>query len=340
MANENIRKVKLLKLLELLRHSTDEDHPMSTAQIAATLSEMGIPFDRRTISQDIITLNELGYEIMSVMKGHDKCYYIEDRSFSIPELKILIDAVHASSFITEKKSQELIDKIATLAGSHRAEVLKRNMVCFNTRKHSNERILYNVDALEKAILCKKKVIFYYFDLDEHGNRVYRLNGHHYVVEPIALVFNEDNYYLSCYSSKHDGTATYRVDRMDSVEVIKDDCCEKAIALRDQVATYTEQAFKMFGGQLEDVVLEFDRSLIGAVYDRFGESTKMMATSDKKCVASVKVQISPVFWGWLFQFSGQMKVISPEHVIQIWQKQLTAAIPAELTKAEVEQNETC
>lgn len=314
MANENIRKVKLLKLLELLRQNTDEEHPMSTAQIATTLSEMGIPFDRRTISQDIITLNELGYEIMSVMKGHDKCYYIEDRSFSIPELKILIDAVHASSFITEKKSQELIDKIATLAGSHRAEVLKRNMVCFNTRKHSNERILYNVDALEEAILRKKKVIFYYFDLDENGNRVYRLNGHHYVVEPIALVFNEDNYYLTCYSARHDSTSNYRVDRMDAVEVIKEDCCEKAIALREQVATYTEQAFKMFGGQLEDVVLEFDRSLIGAVYDRFGENTQMMGTSENRCIAHVKVQISPVFWGWVFQFADQMQILSPSAVL--------------------------
>lgn len=319
MAKENIRKVKLLKLLELLRQNTDEDHPMSTAQLFAALSEMGIPCDRRTISQDIITLNELGYEIMSVMKGHDKCYYVEDRSFSIPELKILIDAVHASSFITEKKSEELISKIASLAGSHRAEVLKRNMVCFNTRKHSNERIFYNVDALEDAILRKKKIIFLYFDLDENGDRVYRHNGHHYVVEPIALVFNEDNYYLTCYSSRHDSTSNYRIDRMDAVEVVKEDCCEKAIALRDQVATYTDQAFKMFGGQVEDVVLEFDRALIGAVYDRFGEATKMMTTSDTKCIATVKVQVSPVFWGWLFQFSGNMKVLSPEHVISGYHK---------------------
>ena len=313
MANENIRKVKLLKLLELLRQNTDEDHPMSTAQIAAALAQMGITFDRRTISQDIITLNELGYEIMSVMIGHDKCYYVEDRSFSIPELKILIDAVHASSFITEKKSKELISKIAALAGTHRAEVLKRNMVCFNTRKHSNEHILYNVDALEDAILRKKKVIFYYFDLDENGNRVYRLNGHHYVVEPIALVFNEDNYYLTCYSARHDSTSNYRVDRMEAVEVIKEDCCEKALALRDQVATYTEQAFKMFGGKTEDVVLEFDQSLIGAVYDRFGEYTKMMKTSESKCIASVRVQVSPVFWGWLFQFVEKMDIISPANL---------------------------
>lgn len=310
MAKENIRKVKLLKLLELLRQNTDEDHPMSTAQLFAALSEMGIPCDRRTISQDIITLNELGYEIMSVMKGHDKCYYIEDRSFSLPELKILIDAVHASSFITEKKSEELINKIAALAGTHRAEVLKRNMVCFNTRKHSNERIFYNVDDLEDAILRQKKVLFRYFDLDENGERIYRRDGHRYVVEPIALVFNEDNYYLTCYSSRHDSTSNYRIDRMDAVEVLQEDCCEKAIALRNQVAEYTEQAFKMFGGQTEDIVLEFDRTLIGVVYDRFGEATQMMNTSDTKCIASVKVQISPVFWGWLFQFAGQMDIISP------------------------------
>lgn len=314
MAKENIRKVKLLKLLELLRQNTDEDHPMSTAQLFAALSEMGVPCDRRTISQDIITLNELGYEIMSVMKGHDKCYYVEDRSFSIPELKILIDAVHASSFITEKKSEELISKIAALAGTHRAEVLKRNMVCFNTRKHSNERIFYNVDDLEDAILRQKKVLFRYFDLDEKGERVYRRDGHRYVVEPIALVFNEDNYYLTCYSSRHDSASNYRIDRMDAVEVLQEDCCEKAIALREQVATYTEQAFKMFGGQLEDVVLEFDRSLIGVVYDRFGEGTKMMNTSETKCIASVKVQVSPVFWGWLFQFAGEMTILSPSSLV--------------------------
>ena len=315
MAKENIRKVKLLKLLELLRQNTDEDHPLPTARIVAALSEMGIPCDRRTLSQDIATLNNLGYEIMSVMKGHDKCYYVEDRNFSLPELKILIDAVHASSFITEKKSEELISKIASLAGTHRAEVLKRNMVYFNTRKHSNERIFYNVDDLEDAILRQKKVLFRYFDLNEKGDRVYRRDGHRYVVEPVALVFNEDNYYLTCYSSRHDSTSNYRIDRMDSVQVLDDPCCEKAIALRNKVAEYTEQAFKMFGGQTEDIVLEFDRSLIGAVYDRFGESTKMMMVTDEKYIASVKVQISPVFWGWLFQFVGEMAILSPGSLVE-------------------------
>ena len=310
MARENYRKVKLLKLLELLRKRTDEQHPMTTSEICAAMDELGIPCDRRIIKQDVDNLNDLGYEVMVTMVGHEKAYYVEDRSFSLPELKILIDAVHASSFITEKKSEELIEKLAALAGEHRAEVLKRNMVCFNTRKHSNEKILYTIDTLEEAILTQKKIIFLYFDLDENGQRVYRRGGHHYVVEPVALVFNEDNYYLTSYSSRHDSTSNYRVDRMDAVEIIDEPCGEKAVALRDQVAAYTEQAFKMFGGQLEDVVLEFDRVLIGVVYDKFGESVKMIPSGENRCIATVKVRISPVFWGWLFQLAGQMDIISP------------------------------
>ena len=317
MARENFRKIKLLKLLEMLRQNTDEQHPMSTSSIISSLAQMEITCDRRTLAQDIATLSNLGYEIMTTTVGHEKAYYVEDRNFSIPELKILIDAVQASSFITEKKSEELINKIASLAGSHRAEVLKRNMVCFNTRKHSNERIFYNVNDLEDAILRQKKVLFRYFDLNENGERVYRRDGHRYVVEPIALVFNEDNYYLTCYSSRHDSTSNYRIDRMDSVEVIDEDCCEKALALRDQVATYTEQAFKMFGGQLEDIVLEFDRGLIGVVYDKFGESVKMMPSGENKIIATVKVMISPTFWGWLFQFGNQMKIISPSSAVSMY-----------------------
>lgn len=321
MARDNRRKVKLLKLIELLRQHTDEQNPMTTSQVGAAMEAMGIHCDRRIIKRDVDSLNEMGYEVMVTSVGHENAYYIADRSFSIPELKILIDAVHASSFITEKKSEELIEKIAALAGSHQAEVLKRNMVCFNTRKHSNEKILYVVDTLEEAILTQKKIIFLYFDLNENGERVYRRDGHHYVVEPIALVFNEDNYYLMCYSARHDSTSNYRVDRMDGVKILADPCCEKAVSLRDEVAAYTEQAFKMFGGQLEDVALEFDRSLIGVVYDKFGETVKMIPSGENKCIATVKVRVSPTFWGWLFQFGRKMRILSPESMSETYKKQI-------------------
>lgn len=315
MAQDNCQKIKLLKLLELLRQETDEQHPLTTMDICNRLGAMGISCERRTLSKDVALLNEQGYEVMWRWLGKEKGYYIEDRSFSIPELKILIDAIQASSFITEKKTADLIGKIANLGGSHRAELLQGNMVCFNTRKHSNESIYYNVNSLEDAIQRQKKVLFRYFDLDERGQKVYRRDGHRYVVEPVALVFNEDNYYLVVYSSRHDNTANYRIDRMDHVEVLSEAVSEKAISLRGGVAEYTEQAFKMYGGTPTDIVIEFDNQLIGAVYDKFGEDTQMMRSGENKCIATVKVQISPTFWGWLFQFAGLMKVISPDSVIE-------------------------
>ncbi|MCD8174335.1 MAG: WYL domain-containing protein, partial [Phascolarctobacterium sp.] len=234
-----------------------------------------IPCDRMIVSHDVALLNEMGFEILETWVVKSKAYYIVDRDFSVPELKILIDAVQAASFATDKKTEELIDKLAHLGGTHRAEILKSNLVCFNTRKHSNEQIYYNVDALEKAINGQKKVIICYFDIGIDLEKVYRRDGHCYVVEQVALVYNEDNYYLIAYSDKYDGTANYRIDRMDSVEVIDEDICEKAMELRGQVAEYIGQAIKMYGGELKTVALEFEKDLTCVVYDRFGENVNMM-----------------------------------------------------------------
>lgn len=325
MAQENWQKIKILKLLELLQQQTDDQKPLTTTELCTRMEKQGIPCDRRTLSKDIALLNEQGYEIMWRWVGKEKGYYILDRSFSVPELKILIDAVQAASFVTEKKAAELIEKIADLGGSHRGDILKSNVVHFNTRKHSNECIYYNVDALEEALQHQKKVIFRYYDLNADCGKVYRRDGHHYVVEPIALVFNEDNYYLVAYSSRHDNTANYRVDRMDSVEIIDEDITDKAVKLRGDVGEYTEQAFKMYGGPLEAIVLEFDSKLIGSVYDRFGESTKITDVGGGKCVATLRVQLSPTFWGWLFQFGNQMKIISPDTAIEEYHRLIETAL---------------
>ncbi len=318
---ENRQKIKLLKLIELLRQETDELHPLSTNEICTQLIAMGISCERRTLSKDIALLNEQGFEVMWRRVGKEKGYYVEDRSFSIPEIKILIDAVQAANFITEKKSIELIDKISALGGSHQADILKSNLVCFNTHKHSNETIYYSVGYLEDALQQKNKVLFRYFDLDEHGEKIYRRDGHRYVVEPVALVFYEDNYYAVVYSEKHNGTANYRVDRMDSVEVIDEPVSSKALALRNEVAGYTERVFKMYGGEAIDITLQFDSALIGTVYDKFGEDTKIIRLNESTCVATVNVQISPTFWGWIFQFAGKMIITSPESVIKKLKKHI-------------------
>jgi predicted DNA-binding transcriptional regulator YafY len=321
---ENSNKIKLLKLYELLQKDTDEDKPLTKTEICRRLNEQDVSCSVRTIERDVDALQQFGFEIISFKKDHERYYYVPEREFSIPELKILMDAVQAASFVTDKKTKELIDKIAALGGSYRADLLKRNMVNFNTRKHSNEKILYTVDSIEDAIRRKKKIAFHYFYLNEKKERVFQCKDtgekKRYYVEPVAMIMSEDNYYLMTYSSRHpEKTANYRLDRMDQVEVVEESVLSnEALEKINGVAEFTEQAFKMYGGELEDILIQFDRALIGPVIDKFGEDTPMMQVNDNECAATVHVQVSPTFFGWVFQFGEKMKIISPIEVITEFQ----------------------
>ena len=314
MAEEKNQKIKLMKIMEILRQETDEEHPMTKVELAARLVAMKVSCSPRSLIRDIKLLNEQGYEIMERLIGHEKAYFVCDRSFSVPELKILIDAVQAASFVTEKKTGELVDKIAALGGSHRAALLKGNLVKFNTRKHRNENVYYTVGFLEDAIKQNRKVAFKYFDVTETGQRAFRRDGAEYVMEPVALVFNEDNYYLITYNEKHEATTNYRVDRIDSVRILDDPISETARSLRRKVARYTEEAFKMFNGQQETVTLRFADKLIGPVLDKFGEDTKMTRVDDHTIEATVQVRIAPTFWGWMFQFGTDMLIVQPVELV--------------------------
>lgn len=318
------KKLRVVKLLEILQQDTDSEHPLATNSLLQRLAELGYTADRRTVARDIEILNAQGYEVMQAKDGKQNAYYIEDRSFSLPELKILIDAVQAASFITDKKSDDLIRKIAALGGSHQAEILTGNIVHFNTRKHTNEHIYYNVSILEEAIRNKLKATFRYFDLDENLNKVYRKDGAVYKTEPIALVFNNDNYYLMTYDPSADNNVrNYRIDRMDSVEILNEKICKEAKAKIRTVSRYTEQVFRMYGGRTEKVTLLFDKKLISTVYDKFGEKTKIKKI-DEQYQAVVEVQISPTFWSWVATFKGQMKIAEPAEInaeYRAWIEQL-------------------
>ena len=334
MPENNATKIKLLKLYELLRTETDEARPLTKTQICQRMAELGVPLNPRTIERDVKALGVFGFEVITYIKDREKYYYVPEREFSVPELKILMDAVQAASFITEKKTKELIDKIAALGGSFRADLLKRNMVCFNTRKHSNESILYTVDQIEEAIQKKKKVSFYYFYLDEKKERVYqrKKSGEktRYYVEPIAMVMNEDNYYLMTYSTRYpDKTTSYRLDRMDQVEVVEDsELSEAAIEKIAGVAEYTEQAFKMYSGEPEEVTIRFDRTLIGPVIDKFGEDISMAAVDDTTIEAMVAVQVSPTFFGWIAQFSDKMIIKEPITIRKTYMENLMKSFKQE------------
>ena len=311
MRKDNLQKIKLLMLLEMLQQESTPEHPLTTAVLCKKLLKIGIKCDRRTLSIDMEALRDFGFDIKSKMVGHEKGYYYDVRTFSVAELKIIIDAIQAAAFVTKEKTDDLVARLAAIGGTKKKEILKSNIVCFNTRKHTNENIYDNVEVLEEAIQSKKRASFLYFDRDEKGNILYRKEKQRYIVEPMALIFNEDNYYLMCYSSKYDGITNYRVDRMEAVVVEEEPVSEKALMDTSDIAEFTKQAFKMYGGEITDITLEFDNSLIGVIHDKFGENTSIIKTASDKCVASVQIQVSPTFWGWLFQFGKQMKILSPE-----------------------------
>ena len=313
MGAVNPQKIKLLKLYEILRQHTDEDRPLSTNQLCAMLETEGITCDRRTLAEDIDILNANGFEVLRRRTRYAMLFYIVDRRFDLAEVKILIDAIQATSFITPKKTKELTDKVASLAGSHKATVLKGNLVTFNTRKHTNEAIYYTVDTLERALQQKLKASFQYFDLDENGNRVLRKKSERYVVNPVGLVYHEDNYYFVTYHETHEATVNYRVDRMTNVKIEDETVVEMAIALSAELGSYTERVFKMFNGPQATVELQFDRKLIDAVYDKFGEGIEIIACKRNLCTAKVNVLVSPVFFGWCFQFGESMKILAPDSV---------------------------
>lgn len=308
MANSKKSKVKLVKLYEILRSETDSDHALTTYDLVERMQELGIVSDRRTISSDIENLNSVGLSVKVKRDGHKKAYYVDDNTFTVPELKILIDAVQAASFIPEDMSNEIIEKLSVLGGTHREEVLKGNQIAFNTRKHTNKDILRTVDVINKAISEHKKISFRYFDLDENKKKVFR-KGRRYKETPAALVFNNDNYYVVCYSSKHKKQLNYRVDRMDTTWVEEEPAAPEAAILAENLTEYTKQAFRMFNGEPEEVTLQFDRSILGQVYDQFGEDIKIERISEEKCRTTVTIQDSPTFRGWVYQFGNQMTLIT-------------------------------
>ena len=312
--NEKFNRIRPLKIWEILQRETDEDHPMGTEELRAKLAEDGIEAHRTTIYEDIKLLNECGYEIMS-RRGRSNQYYVMDRKFSNPEIHILLDAVQAASFITDRKTAELVEKIAQLAGSQKGLVLKKNIVQFNTAKCSNENIYYNVSEIVTAINNRQKIIFLYFDYDANHNRVYRRDGHHYVVSPYATVFDDGNYYLVIYDKRYNKMSNYRIDRMDKVEMIEELADMPPESLGFDIANYKRSLFGMFSGETTEVDIEAHRSLISAMFDLFGDNIRLLSNGEETVRFRVNVQVSDLFFGWCCSFGEKVKLLGPDHVIE-------------------------
>ena len=322
--------------MEILYRKSDEEHPLTTNQMIYELGQLGILVERRTMYTDIQALKDCGYDIHSKRTQHDSVYWVSKRSFDLPELKIIMDCIHSSKFVTEIKTEELIDKIADLGGSARGELLKRNAIHFDTVKHSNESIYKTVDVLERAIEKCKKVTFYYYLLDSNGERVYKHDKKLYIEEPLAMVCNDGNYYLLCYRPEEEyenHIKVFRIDRIDNIAMTDEDISKDGRTALRKASQYPLQAFKMYGGPLRRVTLMFDENLIGVVYNKFGENTTIKKYKGKY-TASVQVQVSPTFWGWMLQFPTEMKIKSPEDLKEQYREWVCSAM-GEDTSAENE-----
>lgn len=304
------QKLKLLYLLKILLEYTDEEHPLTVAELITHLSGYDISAERKSIYSDIELLREYGIDIEAV-KGKSYGYYVASRDFELPELKLLVDAVQSSKFITRKKSAELIKKIEAFASRYQAKNLERQVFVANRIKTMNESIYYTVDYIHSAISSDSKISFKYFEWTAQKEKVLKHGGKDYVLSPWALTWDDENYYLVAYDSQAGIIKHYRVDKITGIKIIGERR-EGAESFKEfDMAIYSKSVFGMFGGSSEYVSLLCHESLAGVVIDRFGNDVAFLKRENGYFEINVSVVLSSQFYSWVFGFGDRMQILSPE-----------------------------
>ncbi len=302
------QKLKLLYLLKILMEKTDTEHTLTVPEMIKELKIYNINAERKSIYDDIESLKAFGIDILC-KKSKTYNYYVASRTFQLAELKLLADAVASSKFITEKKSKQLIKKIGSLTSSHEAKQLTRQIYVAGRVKTMNEKIYYNVDIIHQAISNNKQISFKYFEYTLDKQKRYRNDGNKYIASPYALTWDDENYYMISYYEKYESITHFRVDKMADIEILELESRNEEI----NIAEYTKKVFSMFVGEEETVRIQFENSLLGVVIDRFGKDTVTYKVDDYSFMAILTVELSPPFWGWIFQFGNKVKIVSPENV---------------------------
>lgn len=319
MAKMPNQKMKALYIMDYLMRNTDEEHPAPMRDIIAYLESCGISAERKSIYSDIEGLQLFGVDILSCTKG----YYVVSREFEMPELKMLVDCVSASKFITEKKSERLIKKIESLASRHEAGKLQRQVYIADRIKVGNEEIYRSVDTLSEAINEKRKVSFRYFEYDVDKKRKYRNGGNEYIVSPYSLTVSDENYYLIAHYPKHEDLTHFRVDRMSDIVIIDElqDNVESIMGESFSIGEYSRKLFSMFSGENSRVEILCENRMMNSVIDRFGKDVFVMKVDDEHFKVMVNVDLSPTFFAWIFTFGGKMKIVAPEEAKEQFQSVL-------------------
>ena len=311
MAKSPNQKLKLLYLMRLFLERTDEAHPVTVPELIAALGQYGISAERKSLYDDFEALRHFGLDI--VQNGGK--YYVGSRDFELPELKLLVDIVQSSKFITEKKTLSLIKKLEGLASVHDARRLQREVYVRNRVKSMNESVYYNVDEISGAIQQDRAIRFRYFEYTPRKERRFRRDGRFYEASPYALLCDDENYYLLAWDNAAKQMKHYRVDKMTAISPKRTARQGKEAFQALDMSAYGKSVFGMFGGAAQQVRIRFADHLAGAVIDRFGKEVVLAVEDETHFIATLPVVVSPQFFGWVVGFGAEAEVLSPPDVRQ-------------------------
>ena len=311
MPKSDNQKLKIFYILDYLQKNSHQEHPVRAAELQDMLSQQhNIACERKTIYSDIAALQDYGVDIVS-LPGKGGGYYIASRNFELPELKLLIDAVLSSKFLTEKKSRELIEKLCSQCSVYDARLMRRDVLVSGRVKSMNETIYYNVDAIQDAIAENRQIRFRYFDFDLNRERKYR--DREYLASPYGLCQDNENCYLLAHSPRH-GATSYRVDRMSDIQILEEPRIPCPELTGKALNQYANRLFQMYSGETADVKLRFHRSLVNVGIDRFGRDILLIPDGEEHFVFTVNVAVSPMFLSWVIGFGSKAKILYPQSVV--------------------------
>ncbi len=309
------QKFKLYRLAQIMLEKTDDDHYITMPEILTALEEYGITADRKSIYNDLRDLGVLGIEVEGEPVGNRYHYHVVDRPFELPELKLLVDAIQSSKFITERKTNDLIRKLERLVSRYDAMKLQRQVYVSGRIKTMNESIYYTVDAIHNAIAENKKIRFQYFQWNVKKKMELRHDGAWYHISPWGLSWEHENYYLVGYDSHSGQIRHYRVDKMLHIEMTDEKREGKEHFKKLDMADYAKKSFGMFGGKEQAVKLRVANELAGVVIDRFGKAVMMIPEDEGHFTVKVDVYVSSQFIGWIFSLGDGVRIVGPEEVVE-------------------------
>ena len=314
MAKGSNQKQKLLYLAKIFFTETDEQHGLTLSEITNRLSQYDIFVERKTLYQDLEELRHFGLDIIARKEGRSYRYLLASREFELAELKLLVDSVQSSKFITENKSHTLIKKLESLVSVHEASQLQRQVLLAGRVKTMNESIYYNVDELHSAISQNSQIRFHYFQWNLDKQEQLRHGGAWYVVSPWLLRWDDENYYLIAYDAEADKLKHYRVDKMKHIALTGTPREGQHVMQDFDPTIYTNRLFGMYGGKPTRVTLEGENAMVGILIDRFGKDIPILRKDDDHFIAHVDVAVSPQFLGWIASLGGGLRVTAPDSVV--------------------------